>query len=462
MKRRVRSASFCLLRLLQRAPRNVAIVLIGSFLLCGWLAARAQQLPSAAPSPQASTDPAPQCSHPANPHRRPRECNDHDFTADETLAKGWDDVRSAMRRIGLTPTASYQSALQTNVAGAPHEVWSYAGLVSLGLSADFSELLNIPGLSAYIGSSWGTGSNLSGSLNSVLPTSSLYAPSFYLGEMYLQERFRDGKLTVLAGRLSAGNSFASLPVFSNYITWGINPNPYSLGANDATFFGPPPGTQWGAQATYSVKPAVQLKAGIFNTNPNSANGATHGADFAFQEGNKGTLSIGEIDYLTRQGAHSKGKPGQITVGVLHSSNSFPVQNNPLVKSDGYNGVYLMGQQMVYRPGGPSTTRGARVWASWTFNSKDTISLIPNFWSAGASYQGLITSRPNDIISVALLRAEGSTYAPPFNTEGVLELNYQWFHSRYLAISPHAQYLWRNPNPVGRRSLVLGVQLALAL
>jgi carbohydrate-selective porin OprB len=367
-----------------------------------------------------------------------------------------------MRRIGLTPTASYQGALQTNVAGDTHEIWSYAGLVSLGFSADFSELLNVPGLSAYVGSSWGTGSDLTGSLHSVLPTSSLYAPSFYLGEMYLQERFPGGKLTVLAGRLAAGNGFASLPVFSNYVTWGINPNPYSLGANDTTFFGPPPGTQWGAQATYSVNSAVQLKAGIFNTNPNAANGASFGTDFAIQEGNKGALAIGELDYLTHQSAHSKGKPGQITLGVLHSSNSFPELTNPLIKSDAYNGVYVMAQQMIYRPGGPGTTRGATVWAGWTFNSKDTIAPIPNFWSAGASYQGLVPVRPNDIVSVALLRAEGSTYAPPINTEGLLELNYQWFHSRYLTISPHAQYLWRNPNPAGRRSMVLGVQLSLTL
>ncbi len=133
------------------------------------------------------------------------------------------------------------------------------------------------------------------------------------------------------------------------MTYGINPNPYSLGANDITFFGPPPGTQLGTQATYAITPSIQVAAGIFNTNLNSANGANHGTDFTLQEGNKGVLAIAEIDYLYNQEANSKGKPGQVTVGFLHNNNSFPYLSDPLTHIDGYSGVYLMGQQMVYRP-----------------------------------------------------------------------------------------------------------------
>ena len=96
-----------------------------------------------------------------------------------------------------------------------------------------------------MGASWGTGSDLAGSLGSVIPTSGLYAPTFYLGEMYLQQKLLQQKLTILAGRLSAANTFAALPVFANYVNYGINPNPFSLGANDVTFFSPPAGTEWG-------------------------------------------------------------------------------------------------------------------------------------------------------------------------------------------------------------------------
>jgi carbohydrate-selective porin OprB len=410
---------------------------------------------------QASTQLDFRCRHPADPRRRHHDCDNQDFDWDETLAGGWNDIRRATKRIGITPTASYVSVLQTNVTGGKDQVWDYAGQLSFAASADLRELLKIPGLSAYVGASWGTGSNLAGSLDSALPFSALYAPSFYLGEMYLQQKLVQQKLTMMAGRLAAANTFAALPVFANYVNYGINPNPFSLGANDVTFFGPPAGTEWGAQASYAVTRTIQVMAGGFNTNVNSANGENHGADFTLQEGNKGVLAIGEIDYLRNQRANSTGKPGQIAAGFLHNNNSFPYLSSP-GRSDGYNGAYLMGQQMVFRPDGPGTSRGATVWAAWSHNTKELISPIPVFWGGGLSYEGLIPARKNDLISAGLIRAEGSKYAPSTNTEQLLELNYQWNHSRYLTITPHLQYLWRHESHESGNATILGIQLSLTL
>jgi carbohydrate-selective porin OprB len=414
---------------------------------------------------QAATEPKFGCRHPANPHRRQYACNDAVFGVDEALAGDWNGVRRAAKRIGITPTASYVGALQTNVTGGHDQVWSYAGQLSVGASVDFSELIKARwarGLSAYVGISWGTGSNLAGSLDSTIPTSGLYAPSFYLGEMYLQQKLLKEKLTLLAGRLGASNSFAALPVFTNYVNYGINPNPFSLGANDLTFFGPPTGTEWGAQASYAITPSIQISAGGFNTNLKSAEGETHGADFTLQEGNKGVLAIGEIDYLRNQRANSTGKPGQITAGFLHSNNAFPSLISPLEHSDGYSGAYLMGQQMVFRPGGPGTSRGATVWGAWAHNSKDLTSPIPVYWGGGLSYEGLISPRKDDTVSVGLIHSEASRYAPSTNAEQLLELNYQWTHSRYLAVIPHAQYLWKRESSDRRNATVLGIQIALTL
>jgi carbohydrate-selective porin OprB len=423
------------------------------------VSAHAQQAPAASP---VATQPKFGCRHPADPHRRQRECNDQEFGLDETLAGGWNDIRREAQHIGISPTASYVGALQTNVSGGRDQVWSYAGQLSIGFNADFSELIKAPGLSAYVGISWGTGSNLAGSLDSPILTSGLYAPTFYLGEMYLQQTLLKKKLTMLAGRLAAANSFATLPVFANYVNYGINPNPFSLGANDVTFFGPPTGTEWGAQATYAVTSSIQIAAGGFNTNVHSANGDNHGTDFAFQEGNKGVLAIGEIDYLRNQRPNSSGKPGQITAGFLHSNNGFPSLSNLAEMQNGYSGGYLMGQQMVFRPDGPGSSRGATVWAAWARNSKQVISPVPEFWGGGLSYEGLIPSRKNDVLSIGLIRVEASKYAPPTYSEDLLELNYQWNHSRYLTISPHGQYLRNRENHDSRRATVLGIQLALTL
>ena len=447
-------------RHLRRLSNATAVIAsIGACLLTASYPAGAQQTSPANPP---ATEPKFGCRHPANPHRRQYACNDALFGVDEALAGDWNGIRRAAKRIGITPTASYVGALQTNVTGGHDQVWSYAGQLSVAVSVDFSELIETPGLSAYVGISWGTGSNLAGSLDSPIPTSGLYAPSFYLGEMYLQQKLLQGKLNILAGRLAAANSFAALPTFTNYVNYGINPNPFSLGGNDITFFGPPTGTEWGAQVSYGITPSIQISAGAFNTNVNSANGENHGADFTFQEGNKGVLAVGEIDYLRNQRASSTGKPGQLTAGFLHSNSSFPSLISPPENKDGYSGAYLMGQQMVSRPDGPGTSRGATVWAAWTRNSKDLISPIPGFWGVGLSYEGLIPARKNDTVSAGLVQAQASKYAPSTSTEELLELNYQWNHSRYLAITPHGQYLWKRESHDRRNATVLGIQIALTL
>lgn len=64
-------------------------------------------------------------------------------------------------------------------------------------------------------------------------------------------------------------------------------------------------------------------------------------------------------------------------------------------------------------------------------------------------------RTRDVTSAGLIRAKASKYAPPANTEELLELNYEWNHSRFLTVTPHAQYplearesQWSNRNRAG--------------
>jgi carbohydrate-selective porin OprB len=182
-----------------------------------------------------------------------------------------------------------------------------------GLNVNLEKLLKISGMSLYVGGSWGTGDNLSGSLHNLFPVNSLYAPTYYLGEIYLQQLLLQNSLTLMVGRLAAANTFATLPVLTNYLNYGINPNPYPLGGNDISFFGPPAGTEWGAQASYDVTPAVQISAGLFNNNLDSANGRNHGTFWPLQQGNKGALVVAEVSYFPHQIESDQGKQGEYTL-----------------------------------------------------------------------------------------------------------------------------------------------------
>ncbi len=138
----------------------------------------------------------------------------------------------------------------------------------------------------------------------------------------------------------------------------------------------------------------------------------------------------------------QGKQGEYTVGLISSNNSFTTLPDGQTTSGGYTGAFALGQETVYQPDGPGTTRGLTVWGSWAYNAKPLISIVPLFWGAGASYQGLIRKRKNDIASAGWIYGRVSNYVPNASAEQVLELNYRWQYRRFLSITPDFQYIWK--------------------
>jgi len=429
--------------------------------------ATASEASAQAPSSSASQMPSPvpantsqhklNCPHPANPNKRRFDCKTEPYEWEETLAGDWNGARAESKRLGITPSSSYYSALQTNATGGSHQMWGYVGQLATALDFDFEKLFKIPGMSLYFSDSWGTGSSLTAALGSVFPVNPNYAVGAYLGEIYLQQKFLKGNLTLAAGRLAANYTFAGLPVFDNYVSFGIDPTPVAMVSNDLSYAGPPPGLQWGAQAVYSITPVFQVAAGVFNTNPNSAN---NGNVFAFQQGNKGALVTAQGTYLYSQAPADKQLPGQYTAGFFEDNNAFAVLPNGRFKSQGNSGVFLLGQQMVYRPDGPGSSQGLTIWGAWAYSSKPLVSAMPVFGGAGLSYEGLIKPRKHDVVSAGWIYGKTSQYIPGATSAKLLEVNYQWVPRRYITIIPDFQYIW---DPVGTKTAstaVFGLQLNL--
>lgn len=419
------------------------------------------QTPDSSPKQTQTTAPAitkPRklnCQHPANPSKRRFGCKDADFDWEEALTADWNGDRAEARKLGITPSASYYSALQTNPIGGPHRIWGYTGQLTTAVDVDFEKLLKIPGMSLYVSDSWGTGSNLTANIDTVFPVNPNYAVGAYLGEMYLQQKFFKDDLTVAAGRLAASYTFAGLPVFDNYVSLAINPALISLVSNDLSYTGPPPGLEWGAQAIYNVTPNVQVAAGAFNTNPHAAN---DGNILAFQQGNKGVLITAQLSYLYNQGPKEEGKQGQYTVGFYEDNNSFATLPNSTSTSGGNSGVFILGQQMVYRPRGPGTTQGLTIWGVWAHSSKQLVSPMPLFVGAGLSYEGLIKRRKQDIISAGLVYGRTSTYIPNASGAKLFEANYQWAARRFITVVPDFQYIWDANGTDGMGAAILGVEV----
>jgi porin len=333
---------------------------------------------------------------------------------------------------------------------------------------DLHKLLRIPGLSFNIGGAWSTGKNLSADYigNSFTVQSAYGSPgngtnNLTLGETYLQQQLFNNSLVIAAGRLATANTFATMPVFNNYLNVGINPAPDSLGINDPTFTLYPPGTEWGAQAIYNISPAFQMAVGVFNTNQSSAGGGKGGLDFAFQQGNRGALSVVQLTYLFNHAPADIGLPGQYILGGYYDSNRFISLRIPNSTESGTYSVYGMFQQMVYRDGGAGSQKGLTVWGETTLAPKSSVNTMPYFVGGGLSYQGPIPGRDNDIAAAALIYGTFSRYIPRTTAETVIEINYQITFSRWLSITPDIQYVIRpSGSSAIKNALVLGTQVAV--
>jgi porin len=272
-----------------------------------------------------------------------------------------------------------------------------------------------------------------------------------------------GNLNLAVGRLGPGATFATLPVFGNYMNAAINANPGALGINLPAFPPPPPGSQWGVQAIWYPTGNWQVAAGVYNNNPNSAAGADHGTDFRWAEGNQGVLAMGQVSYLLYQGpTDDDGPPGQYTLGAFHDGNTFPVLPDGTVNATGNWGLYAMAQQTVFQVGGPNSPIGLTAWVALSWQPQTDRNTMPWSFMAGLSYQGLVPGRATDVLSLGWSSGRVSPAIPGVSTETVLEVNYQYSVASWLAVTPDFQYVWRPGGLAVVGAAVAGIQMVLTL
>jgi porin len=389
------------------------------------------------------------CKNSRSPRNRPFECNTPWYEELlQDVERAWSWVGREAATLGVVPSLSYTAQVVTNTSGTtpsgPQEI-VYGGQVNGSVAVDFHKLASIPGFSFYVDAAWGTGGEFAVGPqgNFFSPASAAAGTGFWLGQLYLQQVLLKGNLNLAVGRLGPGATFATLPVFGNYLNAAINANPAALGINLPAFPPPPPGSQWGAQAIWYPTGNWQVAAGVYNNNPNSAAGADHGADFRWSEGNQGVLAMGQASYLLYQGStDDEGPPGQYTLGAFHDGNTFPVLPGGATSATGNWGLYAMFQQAVFQAGGPNGQIGLTAWGALSWQPQTDRNTMPWSFMAGLSYQGLVPGRATDVLSLGWSSGRVSPAIPGVSTETVIEVNYQYNVASWLAVTPDFQYVWR--------------------
>jgi porin len=430
--------------------------------------ALAQDDPASNDDPPVSATRAVRCGTAANPRGMHAECVGQPFDFLETLSRDAAGLRSALRDLGIAPTASYIAQFMGNPSGGQSAGFTYAGTFELLLHWDVAKVLPLPGLSFTLAAGWSTGRSLSAdNVGNIFPVQSAYtAPpgdtnSVTLGLMYLQQSLLDDRVLLSAGRLSPGDTFGTIPVLNNYLNGGFATVPGSLPTNLPSFASYPPGVQWGAQGLFDVAPAVQLAAGVFNANPSAAAGARHGTDFSLGGEGVGVLSIIQATFAIRGDGPGLGLPGLYAIGGMYDSSTFSRLSDGASET-GNAIVYAMFQQMVYREGGPGGLQGLTLWGTVTGAPRSSVNPLPLFVGGGLTYQGLIPGRGGDVASLGAIYGRLSRDLPGLSAETVIEANYQIALTGGIVLTPDLQYVVR---PGGDRSiknaLLLGAQVTIS-
>ena len=384
-----------------------------------------------------------------------------DWRTTDALSGSWGGVRDTMALHGVQILAAYSGQFAANPVGGVRQGRSWKDDLSVGLFLDLQRLAGWQG--GFFTTSFGhrtAGDSLStsdvGNLFPVQETSGDDNGANRLIHLAFGQQLFDNTSELVAGRLIAGEDFASLPLACTSLNQGICGNP--IAATQSITLPTYPSASWGGR--FKVKPGSSWYAqtGAYLVYPNLFDSSDNGVEFGAPDGS-GVLALAEAGYLVGKSAGTSGLPGTYKIGGYYDTERLTDLDSGKNKR-GTWGIYGMGQQMLYAENGQDR-QGLSAFLALSYAPPDVNTL--QFMAAGGlSYQGLIPDRPDDSLSLIGAYGRFSDDLSGQDAETVLEVNYRLQIAPWIYFQPDAQYII---NPDGRSSiddaLVLGFAMGVS-
>lgn len=258
----------------------------------------------------------------------------------DTATGDWNGLRTRAENAGLTVEASYRTDLLGNPVGGDRHGFTYSGLLGISLDFALEPTVGLEGTSFHVSSWWASGDDLSGDdIGNAIAVSQVFnGRAVRLGELYVQQEVFGGDLTLAAGRLAPGNSFATADIYGDYVSSGVNSILFALPANVPVLF-TDPFAAWGAQAFVQPAEQIHLGVGVYNADGDVAKDGKNGVDFKLNP-DDGVLVVAETGYQWQQADGDTGLPGSAAFGGYFDSSYYDYVDGSDRKSDGNYGFYL--------------------------------------------------------------------------------------------------------------------------
>ena len=405
------------------------------------------------------------------------------LTGDWWGARNWMDKDK-----GIEFSGTYTTDLAGNPVGGMEQGFTYTDNIAFGAKLDLEKLIGWNGATFTIAATDRNGTSLSQNYigNQFTVQQIFGGQTIILTGLHLTQRLLDDKMEIKVGRFSAGDDFASSPLYWLYMNNGIDGNPQALPVNAS--FSAYPWASWAARVRIEPSPDWNAMFGLYQVSNKTFNRYPHGVNFSF-EPTDGVMFLGQVGWTpeffrrpvkrvetereeneelsdTEEDTH--GLPGHYWFGAYYSTWEYAQFGSTQSAANAY-GFYWHADQKIYQEA-PGSDQGLTLWTAFVLSPQENIAKIPFQWNCGVAYQGVVPQRDQDIAMFGLAYGSfsddygnaGNAYnGDPVSYEMALEWGYRVQFNRFLYAQPNIQYIVQ---PGGTGSIpdafVLGLQIGV--
>ena len=389
----------------------------------------------------------------------------------KTLTGDWGGARSSLATQGVTLRGHYIAEFAANPTGGLAQGAAYTHQVDAGADLDLGRLVGLQGGSVQVTFTERTGYSLSQNfIGNIISVQEIFGAgqNVRLAELGYTQSLAGGRVETRVGWIHASDDFSASPLYCYFQNNGLCGQIATVINSGFTIF---PTGSWGGRLKVRPVEDVYLQSGVYEVNPTLALPAN---GFKLDTtGATGVVLPVELGWQPNVG--SANLPGRYRLGGYYDTSEAPYlgapPGGPTSTATGRWGLWLQGDQMLYRPS-PESPRS--LWAFAVFGTAGpATALLQTYWQVGLVKKGTFEGRDHDSIGLAvnsswisstLIAAQnqanalvpGSTQVQ--SSETTIELNYRLQPTPFMSLMPNVQYVI-HPNGLSSigNALVLGLQ-----
>lgn len=260
-----------------------------------------------------------------------------------------------------------------------------------------------------------------------------------LSELSIEKNFKQQGISIKAGRLGIGMDF-------NVMACDFQSSAFcsaQVGKWQGNIWMNTPVAQWGARLKYQINSELATQVGVYEFNPENAL-ERHGWNMDTDHADGVTIPV-ELVWTPKLWLN--GLSGSYRVGAMYNTADEIKNQKDVATGEAedrtFAGWLAVEQQLTSSAGSAGGRQGLHSFANFTWHDRTT-NKIDNSQQLGLKYIGLIDSKPNDILGLAVNRVHVNNRIdnPNFDAsaEYNIELNYSYNPTKWFMIRPNLQYV----------------------